>query len=206
MILVYIALVVTLVYMFLNLGNFLDVTQKPKDVDIIVSLGGGPGLRLGVATELYNKGYSKSNKLIYTGSDRVRKSFEPTMSKKKYLIKNGILAEDIIHAGGKFISNTMEEIMFVKKNMLENNYKSVIFVSHQFHSRRVAVLADFVAGYKASGLSLSVVSCDPWWWNSNTYYTRLSNIELSIKELIKIVYNITKYSLFPTEKYKKLKC
>ena len=30
-----------LIYSFLNLGNFLDITQKPTKTDLIVCLGGG---------------------------------------------------------------------------------------------------------------------------------------------------------------------
>jgi len=42
---------------FMNLGNFIDVTQKPVQADIIVSLGGGSGCRIQTALSLYKNGY-----------------------------------------------------------------------------------------------------------------------------------------------------
>ncbi len=178
---------------FLNLGRFIDVTQKPVPADIIVSLGGDSGGRIKTALSLYKEGYSKSGKFIYTNRDSIGKWVTPTLSKKVYLQNNGIASGDIIYIDRSIIINTMEEIYFIKKYMLAHNYKSVLFVSHPQHSRRIATLAETIADYEEAGLHLQVASCNPSWWNRTAYYTNEASFKVTILEMGKLVYNLVKY-------------
>ena len=70
----------------------------------------------------------------------------------------------------------MEELLFIKKYMLYNNYKSVLFVSHPQHSRRISVLANFIANYKENDLQFSIVSCDLEWWDKSNYYKNKTSL------------------------------
>jgi len=99
----------------------------------------------------------------------------------------------------------MEEVLFIKKYMLHNNYKSVLFVSHPQHSRRISSLANLIAGYKDVGLSLSVVSCNPGWWKKSRYYTSKTSFIVTMHEMEKLFYNLLKYSplLIDFTSYKK---
>ena len=57
------------------LGKFFDVSQEPKQVDIIVSLGGDNGNRIKKTLSIYENNMSRSKKIIITGVD----NFDPTM-------------------------------------------------------------------------------------------------------------------------------
>ena len=182
-------------YIFLNLGKFVDVTEPPKQADIIVSLGGDYfGCRLKTAVELYKKGYSKSGKFIYTGRDTVSHSLEESLSRKQYILKNGVNEKKIIHVNKGIIDNTMEEVLFIKKYMLHYNYQSVLFVSHPQHSRRISLLAQLIGKYEENHLNISIVSCNPLWWNSTDYYKNKIAFVVTFDELKKIGYNLIKYA------------
>ncbi len=182
------------IYIFVNLGKFLDITQKAVKSDVIVSLGGPSGIRLQKALVLYKEGYSRSNKIIYTGSDHINKAYSQSLSKYKYLLKNNIKKENIIHIDGSIISNTMEELFFIKKYLLKNNLKSVIFVSHPQHSRRIRILANIIASYKKDGILVTIVACKVTNWDKNKYYKKKNSLIAALSETLKLVYNLIKYS------------
>ena len=183
------------IYLFLNLGNFIDVTREPKKADIIVALGGGEsGERLKKAISLYKKGLSKSKIFIYTGTDNTNNNFQEFNSRKQYILNQNIQNENIFHVDKKMITNTMEELLFIKKYMLYNNYKSVLFVSHPQHSRRISVLANFIANYKENDLQFSIVSCDLEWWDKSNYYKNKTSLVTTFRETMKLIYNLLKYN------------
>lgn len=182
------------VIIFLNLGRFIDVTQKPLKSDIIISLGGDNGCRLETALKLYKEGLSASGKLMYTGREAIGPSYSLSLSKKKYLENNGVQTQGIIHVDKSIITNTMGEVFFIKEYMLRHNLKSVIFVSHPQHSRRISTLAKYVADYNSAGLDFIVASCHPEWWNKEHYYMNELAIKVSIREALKLIYNFIKYN------------
>lgn len=191
-----------IIYIFLNLGNFIDVTTKPKKADIIVALGGDfSGCRLKKALSLYKEGFSKSGKLIYTGDNYLSSD----LTRKEYLVNNNVDENNILYVNKKLTANTMEEVFFIKQYMLYNNYKSVLFVSHPQHSRRITTLAKIIAKYEESGLDLHIASCNPSWWNKNTYYLNETSWIVTIHEMIKLIYNVVKYNsiLIKYTSYKK---
>jgi len=184
-----------LVYIFLNLGNFIDVTSKPKKADIIVSLGGDySGCRLKKAVELYKQGLSKSDIFVYTGRDLLESKLSGYSSRKEYLLSQDIKEENIFHVNREMITNTMEEVLFIKQYMIYHNYKSVLIVSHPQHSRRISSLANVIAGYENEGLSLSVASCNPGWWDKNRYYLNDTSFKVTMHEMVKLLYNVVKYN------------
>ncbi len=181
------------VYLFLNLGNFMDITEEAKKSDIIVSLGGDHyGCRVKKTVSLYKQGISSSGILLYTGPDDLHRDFKEFRSKKQYFLDQNIKDENIFHVNR--ITNTMEELFFIKKYMLHNNYKSVVFVSHPHHSRRIEMLANIIAGYKDNGLNLSIVNCNPVYWEKNKYYTNKTALTATLLDAVKLVYNLVKYN------------
>ena len=62
---VFLPLFVLLSWGFLNLGKWLDVTQKPVNSDLVVCLGGGTIDRVKKSIELFEKGYA--NKFLLLG-------------------------------------------------------------------------------------------------------------------------------------------
>jgi hypothetical protein len=185
-------LILFFIIIFINLGRFVDITQKPVTADIIVSLGGGDssGSRLKRTLKLYKDGFSRSGKIIFTGG--IKKYYYSIWG--IFLENNGILKENIIYIDQSIAYNTMEEVLFIKKYMLKHYMKSVIFVSHPQHSRRITILANNVARYKEAGLNLIVVSVEPRQWNRDEYYKNIISIRNTISEIVKLFYNFIKYS------------
>jgi len=183
--------------LFLNLGRIVDQTQPAVQSDIIVALGGDwSGCRLKKAVELYKQGYSKSAKFIYTSRDSVSKSLDKSGSRRQYLLNNGIEEKNIINIDRSMISNTMEEVFFIKKYMLYHHYKNVLIVSHPHHSLRIKTLSNWIAHYKESELKLVVASCNPSWWNAGAYYKNKAAFQMTMIEIEKLLYNVTKYNPF----------
>lgn len=180
---------------FFNLGRIVDQTQPPVQSDIIVALGGDfSGCRLKKALQLYKQGYSKSGKFIYTSRDTVSKSLDKSGSRRQYLLNNGIEEKNIINIDRSMISNTMEEVFFIKKYMLYHHYKSVLIVSHPQHSLRIKTFSNWIAHYKKHGLKLIVAGCNPIWWNTDKYYENKISFYVTMLEIGKLLYDIPKYS------------
>lgn len=176
---------------FLNIGRYLDITTPPKKADIIVSLGGASGTRLARAVELFKEGYSKSGILIYTGKPVFDTNFR---DKRQYLLREGLNPSQFLHISGNDCQNTMEELFMIKALMRKNGLKSVLFITHPFHSRRIALLAKHIAKYEDAGLNWQISSFPLSWWDKDHYYRHPYAIRAALKEMIKQPYNLLKYS------------
>ncbi len=180
-------------YIFINLGNFVDNTQKPIKSDIIVSLGGEAGCRLQEALKLYKEEFSNSKKIIYTGDEFTENGKHP-FNKRDFLEQNGVDKSNIIHIKRSMAYNTMEEIFAIKEMMLKHQLKSVIFVSHPWHTGRISFLANIIANYDDAGLQFTVTACNRNWWHKKYYYKSSSSRRVAIRETKKILYNLIKYA------------
>jgi len=174
--------------LFLNLGNFFDVSQEPKQSDIIVSLGGDNGSRIKKTLELYDNNMSKSGKIILTGVD----GFDHGMKlyeldwRADYLAKKGVSHQNIVF--NTKAKNTMEEIQFIKRYMLANHLHSVMFVTDPPHSRRIRFFASEVAKYKDANISYRVVATNDAWWDRDHYYRNPDAVIFVLNESIKLSY------------------
>lgn len=191
-----------LIAVFFLLGRFVDVTEPPKPADIIVSLGGDEsGCRLKKALQFYREGNSLSGKFLYTHVDTLSNhAMSASGSRRHYLEENGVIPADIVHIDENVVYNTMEEVFFIKKYLLAHHYRSVLFVSHPQHSRRIEWMARYLADYEGSGLTYQVAGCEPDWWHRNTYFQNKTGIAVAVQELVKIVYNFFKYNPLLIEK------
>jgi len=187
-IILFIILFILLFSCFTSLGDYLDITQKSKQVDIIVSMGGDYGQRIKKTLVLYENNMSKSRKIILTGID----DFDPKMKvyeldwRANYLMKKGIDIENIVF-NTKAV-NTLEEIFFIKNYMLENKLHSVIFITDAPHSRRIGFFASNVACYEDANISYFVVSTQNDWWNRDNFYTNPDAVIFVVNESIKLTY------------------
>ncbi len=189
------SLSILLIIILMNLGRFLDITDVPKKTDIIVYLGGGWSERLEKSLQLYKLGYSKTNKIILTGSliGRLSKEDLNGFYKIKYFKEHGIPEKNIIYAENT--TNTMKEVLFIKNYMLKHQYKSVIFVSDPPHSRRIMFLANFVNKYDDANLSCIVVGSDTVWWDRTHYYKDKRARMATKSEISKLIHNFIAYSV-----------
>jgi len=173
---------------FFFFGVFLDVTQQPKKSDIIFCLGGEGNSRVFKSVELLKNNFSKKNKLYMSGK---KKNILYNIRKKKDIVQF-ILNHNVIFVEN--LKNTMAEIMYLDALMLKNNYSSVLIVTDPPHTRRVdLMIKEFTRNLHDN---YTIVGSNAQWWNKNLYFTNFKSIKFVCSELIKIVYNSVKYSLF----------
>jgi len=194
LILIFLSILATVIYY--NLGRFLDITQKPKQSDIIVCLGGGDGARIKRAIDLYKQGYASSNLLILTGDNRSKKSRKLGLDDKRieFLKKtNQYKYTKLVHY--QAIGNTKVEVIFIKKYMQEHNFKSAIIVSDPPHSRRIQLLLDLINVTNDNELKFNIVSSNISWWNTREYYKNKKAKAFAAREAIKLVYAYVAFGL-----------
>lgn len=170
-------------YSFFNLGYFLDVTQEPTKADLIVCLGGGDySQRIEKTIELYQKNYLKKNTIIFTGVKYVEKA------KDKFDNNINIIANPIL-------TNTVEEIKYIKKYMIEHSLTTVLIVADPAQSRRIMFFKNIFDIKNNENLSFKVISNDSKIWDSKYYYKNDTTRNYAFSELIKIPYNLFVYGL-----------
>lgn len=179
-----ITLVIFILYLSLNLGNFLDATSKPSKTDLIVCLGGGiNNARLQKTIELYKNSFLKDKYIIFTGVKSIDKNTYDIIDKNINIITN------------YKVKNTMEEVLYIKDFIKEKDLKSVIFITDAPHSRRVKFFWD-TFGENLNDISFSIVSSDLKSWDSSKYYTNDFSLKYAFSEFTKLIYNSILYGVF----------
>jgi len=185
-------IIIILILVLINLGNILDLSEKNiKKSDVIVALGGGgKNARIEESLILYEKHYSFSNYIVFTGNNKYY-----IRNMKIFFLKNSVLETNIISINN--VSNTMEELIEIKKYLKKNNFKSVLFITHPTHMLRIKLLADFFLDYKKENININFASADHTnLWNKNLYFLEFESIKLVFLEIIKIIFNFSKYYLY----------
>ncbi len=101
---------ILLVLFFLNLGNFLDISQEPKKAELIVCLGGGEkNLRIKKALSIYKE----DNLLLITGGTDFTKKDPMKDARISYLEKY----PNIKYEYNPSLVNTADELLYIKKTM-----------------------------------------------------------------------------------------
>ena len=171
------------VFVFLNLGKWLNITTQPVKTDLIVCLGGGTLERAQKSISLYNEGYSKQNLLLLPG--------EP-YANRNYIRKHNPEIRYVLNPDAE---NTADEILFVKKYMAEHQYDKVIIVSDPPHTRRVKILTDLISVKNDEKFSYVFVSSDVSWWDRNKYYQNQKAFRFVWNEILRIPYTYVYYGL-----------
>ncbi len=176
-------LVSILIILFFAAGEYFDITQKPIKSDLIVCLGGGSSKRIQKSMDLYNEGYSKQKLLLLVGASD---------DNKKYVMKNYPGSRYVV---SPYFNNTAKEILFIKKYMVENHYKSVIIVSDPPHTRRVKILTDLISVNNDEKFSYVFVGSGVSWWHRNKYYQNKKALKYVLIETPKTLYVYLYYGL-----------
>ena len=171
------------VFVFLNLGKWIDVTEKPVKADIIVCLGGGTVERLNMAVDLFNKGYIRSESVMLIGE-----SYDTT----SYLEKTYPYTSIEQHHEPK---NTKEEVLYIKRYMVKYGYKSVLIVTDPPHSRRVSLLHSLLDIEGDDDIDFHMVSSKVLWWNEKKYYDDDRSGKFVFAETIRILYSVFCYGI-----------
>lgn len=163
---------------------------------MIVSLGGNGISRLNKAISLVEKNYTKNNIIIVTGYEGTNRTKENNIPDARLDIIKDLKNKNIKFILNPDLKNTAEEIIFVKKYMKNNDLKDVTFVTEPPHSRRILLLANILVKGDTNDFRYKIISYDTEYWDSNKYYKNNKAKEYALLEFIKIIYNLTYYSLF----------
>ncbi len=193
--------------LFLSLGFIVDAGERPVKADLIVSLGGGDGRRIKEALKLWQEGYSRSGKFLYTGRDIVNPALKPpaSFSKRTFLLQHGVPAEKIVYVPRGVIFNTAEELFFIRDYMLRHGYKSVLIVSSPEHTGRIRLLGKWLSGFEKAGMKLHTASFHDPTWQRECYFHYCNNRKRAFIEFEKLIYNLLKYSPLTIEKTQYMK-
>lgn len=124
-------ILIILIGIGLNLGNFLIVKDELKKADAVVVFSGDNGPRTEKGVELIKEGLG--DYLILSGG-KVYDDVTMAELMKDHAIKLGV-SEDKILLDNE-ASTTHENALFTKDIVEEHNFKSIIVVTSEFHSRR----------------------------------------------------------------------
>lgn len=184
-----------LIIVILDLGKYLDASDKPQKADVIVCLGGGAKDRIATAIQLYENGYSKQNILILTGDNRSKIRIKQNLGDKRieYLKKHNYLSVNLFQ--NKSLKNTKQEIIFIKKYLLKHKYTSAIIVSNTPHTRRIKILIHLLKVHNDDNLKFYIVGSEEKWWNSAAYYKNKQARMFASREIVKILYAYIVYDL-----------
>ncbi len=178
---VMVAFLLLLTFVFLNLGKWIDVTEKPVKSDIIVCLGGGTIDRVKKSIELFEEGYADKQLFLLIGE---------SWYNQPYIKKNHADIPIVIDEDPK---NTIEEILFIKKYMKDHAYSSALIVTDPTHSRRFSLLTSLISVEGDENMTFYMVSSNVKWWDREYYYKNKVAREQVKWEMIKIPYNFMKY-------------
>jgi len=185
-------LLVVSLFIFFNIGHYLDITQEPHKSDIIVCLGGGEKqTRIKKSLELYEKAYAKTKTLLITGGTAFTR-VDNMQDDRMVFVHDKNSTATIKY--NPMTRNTAEEMLYIKDYMLKHFLKDVIIVSGPPHSRRIQMFSK-IFNFKESGLQVHIVSSHPVWWDKSAYYKSSLARQLVFIELLKIPYNYLKYTL-----------
>ena len=99
---------ILLILFFLNLGNFLDISQEPRKTELIVCLGGGEkNLRIEKSISIYQNG----NLLLITGGTEFTIKNPMKDDRISYLAKY----PNIKFEYNPSLKNTADELIFIKE-------------------------------------------------------------------------------------------
>ena len=167
-------------FIFLNLGKWMDVTEKPVKSDIIVCLGGGTIDRVKKSIKLFNEGYAQKKLFLLLGE---------SWYNQPYIKKNYPKLPIVINERPK---NTVEEIRFIRKFMGKHNCKIALIVTDPPHSRRVTLLNSLASAGDHKALDFHIVGSGVKWWNREHYWSNERARRTAVREFLKIPYGAWK--------------
>lgn len=155
------------------MGNYLVLRDDEAKADLIVVLAGSPVVRSLAAAEYYNRGLGL--KLWVSRGGLERSELLPKMDasetgnwglSRKIMITRGVPSEAVF-LDSQHVASTIEEAFRVKEYLKGKNYKSLILVTSEFHSRRACLTFEKVLGSNIKIISLpsryDPFEAEGWW-------------------------------------------
>ena len=166
------------VYIFLNVGKWIDVSHPPVKSEIVACLGGGTVERVETSIKLFKEGYVEN--ILMLGESWYH---------HPYLKKCGVEGVCIIEDSPK---STEEEIAFLIAYMKKHDIHTALIVTDPPHTKRVEVLISqlLTHGTTKFTLHLRIVGSEVAWWNKKRYYQNKKALSFVWHEIPKIVYRV----------------
>lgn len=182
------------IYLVLNLGKILDISEEPVKSDIIVSLGGGGVERVKKSFALYEKKFSKNNILILTGDERSKKDIEKNIKDKRVRYLNDNNLDNTSFLLFEDLKSTKDEVKFIKEYLLDNNYSSALIISDPPHTKRIQYLLSKIKVPNDEDLQFNLVKSESSkWWDKNSYYSNKRAQVFAFSEILKLLYSYFLY-------------
>ena len=165
----------------------LDISQPPIKSNVLLCLGGGTNERIDKTINLYQQNFIQ-NKIII--SDTLNK-YVDNKAEKIYKINNN---KDFVIKKYQ-TKNTLDELLFSEEILRKYNYKSIIIVSDEPHSRRIKMLINNFTKFSELNIQYTIVGSGIDWWNKEKFYSNKKAVYFAIQESFKIIHNYTLYTL-----------
>lgn len=142
-----------------SLYTYLDVSESPKTVDVIVILDGGLGERTRYGGELYRQGYGRN--IIISGNIN-------NIATRLNILQSYDVPSSVLRFTGEAHS-TYEEAHLVLEKLEDLGVNSALIITNKYHSRRTHATYEHI--FAQSNIKFTVASPEEVfesteWWNS----------------------------------------
>jgi uncharacterized SAM-binding protein YcdF (DUF218 family) len=174
---------------FLIFAGVLLVRKDPlKNSEALVILSGGGEERLEAGANLYHDG--KVRRIILTETDELQTGSSTPITTINYeaLASRYGIDKSKLYKTKKTSSSTYEEAQAVLLLMKQKDWKSLVIVTDNFHSRRTGMIFDKI--FKSSGIKVSVqpVNVQGYWYDPNKWWKDSESRDVTVLEYVKIFY------------------
>ena len=174
--------------LFIFAGVFLVRKDTLKNSEALVILSGGGEERLEAGASLYHDG--KVRRIILTETDELQTGSSTSITSINYdaLASRYGIDKSKIYKTKKTSSSTYEEAQAVLILMKQKEWKTLIIVTDNFHSRRTGMIFDKI--FRGSGIKLSVqpVNVQNNWYDPLKWWKDSESRDVTVLEYIKIFY------------------
>jgi uncharacterized SAM-binding protein YcdF (DUF218 family) len=175
--------------LFFIFAGVLLVRKDPlKNSEALVILGGGGEERLEAGANLFHDG--KVRRIILTETDELQTDSSTPITTINYdaLASRYGIDKSKLFKTKKTSSSTYEEAQAVLLLMKQKDWKSLVIVTDNFHSRRTGMIFDKI--FKNSGIRVSVqpVNIQGYWYDPMKWWKNSESRDVTVLEYIKIFY------------------
>ncbi len=164
--------------LFAALGGYLVKTDPPSKADVVFVLAGDPaGNRILKAAELVREGYAP--KAMISGPDGMYGFHECDLA-ISFAVKAGFPESEFLHFENEAHS-TQEEVNFAVAEFHKRNYRKILVVTSDYHTRR----AGRVLRAAAPDLQFAVVSAPDNYFSAGAWWTNREGRKTFLYEWLK---------------------
>ncbi|MCY0878499.1 MAG: YdcF family protein [Firmicutes bacterium] len=181
----------------MNVGEWLDVNQRPIPSEAIIILGGGPPARVTTGVSLYRHGFG--HWIILTGGDPTGAPCTEAEEMAREALREGVPASRLVLDNRAL--TTYQNAVDSWDIMRRHHWRSALVVSSNFHMRRVSIVFSLV--YRHSPIRLRFIASPDSAFHPRHWWTSLEGWRLVVTELLLIPVNAVQGYLTPLSRHEK---